>query len=262
MTSDQPPYGEQQLPSGQQPPYFPPPQEQPSGQDDHWYPQPPPPGGPPPTQQFQAQPPQPPRQRNWLARHKVWSAVIGVAALFLVTGIIASVAPKTPPSKPVGNAGAPAVSVSAGTTQPTAAVSTPAASTTTTPAAQQTTTPAVQHTTTQAPPPMTASEASAIQAAESYLQTEPGWSYQGLIDQLDSPYGGQFSVADATFAVNNLSPAPNWDQQAAIAAQNYMNTVGGFSACSMVQQLDSPDGSEFTQAQAEYGAQSVGLGTC
>jgi hypothetical protein len=109
---------------------------------------------------------------------------------------------------------------------------------------------------------MTASQQSAIQAAENYLQVEPGWSYQGLINQLDSPDGSGFSVADATFAVNNLSPAPNWDQQAAIAAQNYMTTVGGFSACSMVQQLDSPDGSDFTQAQADYGAQAVGLGTC
>jgi hypothetical protein len=175
-----------------------------------------------------------------------WS-IIGVAAVIVVIIAIASAA-----------------------SHPSASSSSPAAGATANPggrnqaASQPTPQPSVQPT-TQAPPPppqMTASQQSAIQAAENYLQVEPGWSYQGLINQLDSPDGSGFSVADATFAVNNLSPAPNWDQQAAIAAQNYMTTVGGFSACSMVQQLDSPDGSDFTQAQADYGAQAVGLGTC
>lgn len=54
------------------------------------------------------------------------------------------------------------------------------------------------------PPPITVSQQSAIQAAESYLQTKPGRSYQGLISLLDSPYGSHFSAADATFDVNNL----------------------------------------------------------
>ena len=104
------------------------------------------------------------------------------------------------------------------------------------------------------------SQQQAIAAAESYLQTEPGWSYQGLIDQLDSPDGSGFSVADATFAVNNISV--NWRHQAALSAQSYMQSEPGWSCSGLVQQLDSPDGGQFTQGQAEYGAQSVGLGSC
>jgi hypothetical protein len=175
-----------------------------------------------------------------------WS-IIGLAAVIVVIVAIASASSHSNNSTP------------AASSNPAAGGSNPGG--TNQAASQPTTQPAAQPT-TQAPPQMTASQQSAIQAAESYLQIEPGWSYQGLINQLDSPDGGQFSVADATFAVNNLSPTPNWDQQAAIAAQNYMSTEGGFSACSMVQQLDSPYGSNFTQAQAEYGAQAVGLGTC
>jgi hypothetical protein len=138
----------------------------------------------------------------------------------------------------------------------------PASSSTTQPPAVGATTAPPSSAPSPAALPMTASEQSALQAAENYLSAEPGWSYQALIDQLDSPDGSGFSVADATFAVNNLSPAPNWNQQAAIAAKNYQSSIGGFSACSMVQQLDSPDGGQFTQPQAEYGSQAVGLGSC
>ena len=104
------------------------------------------------------------------------------------------------------------------------------------------------------------SQQQAIDAVESYLQNEPGFSYQGLIDQLDSSYGNGFSVADATFAVSHIQV--DWDQQAAIAARNYMTNEPGWSCSGLVQQLDSPYGDKFTQAQAEYGAQSVGLGSC
>jgi hypothetical protein len=177
---------------------------------------------------------------------KITWSIIGAAAMILVIAAVAGSHSNnsTPPASNTSPAAA-SNSNPGGTNQA---------------ASQPTTQPATQA--PPAPPQMTASQQSAIQAAENYLQAEPGWSYQGLINQLDSPNGSGFSVTDATFAVNNLSPAPNWNQQAAIAAKNYMTTVGGFSACSMVQQLDSPDGSDFTQAQAEYGASAVGLGTC
>ena len=50
----------------------------------------------------------------------------------------------------------------------------------------------------------------------------------------------------------------NWDQQAVEAAKGYMQQ-GGFSYSSMVQQLESPDGNDFTYSQAVYGAKAVGL---
>jgi hypothetical protein len=107
-----------------------------------------------------------------------------------------------------------------------------------------------------AAPALTQQQKNAVQAAKNYLSTEPGFSQQGLIDQLDSPDGSGFSVADATAAVNSLTV--NWDAQAVDAAKNYDSTEGGFSCSGMVQQLDSPDGSQFTVAQATYGATQAG----
>lgn len=214
------------------------------------YPYQPPPGPPPPP---------PPRKS-----HRTRNIILGiVGAVALIIVIAVATAPKTP-SKTTSNNQA-AASAPVATTQP----STPAATATTTPAATHTTTqPAVTHT-TQAPPATSAppaapqytvSQQQAIAAAENYLQAEPGFSYQGLIDQLDSQYGNGFSVADATFAVNHISV--DWNQQAAYAAKNYMTTEPGWSCSSLLQQLDSPYGGKFTQSQAEYGTNSVGLGTC
>jgi hypothetical protein len=95
------------------------------------------------------------------------------------------------------------------------------------------------------------SQHSAIQDAESYLQTEPGFSKLGLIQQLEYD---KFSPAAARFAVNHITV--NWDQQAAADAKNYMQTEGGFSYGSLVQQLEYD---KFTPAQAAHGARSVGL---
>jgi Host cell surface-exposed lipoprotein len=114
---------------------------------------------------------------------------------------------------------------------------------------------------TSPPPQYTLSQQQAIDAAENYLSVEPGWSQAGLIAQLSSPYGNDFSVADATVAVDSLTSV-NWNQQAVIKAQDYMTDEPGWSACGLVQQLDSPYGSQFTQAEAEYAVQQVGLGTC
>jgi hypothetical protein len=188
-------------------------------------------------------PPGPRRQR--LGSHRIRNAILGLVGVIVLIVIIASATSggggKTPASSNASHPAAAAGKSAAATAAP-AATSAPAPSPTPSPT-----------------PTMTASEASAVQAAQSYLQTEPGFSYQGLINQLDSPDGSGFSEADATFAVNYISPSVNWNQQAADDAQNYMTTIGGFSACSMVSQLEYDD---FTQAQAEYGSQSVGLGTC
>lgn len=111
--------------------------------------------------------------------------------------------------------------------------------------------------TTTAPttPPLTQQEQSALASAKQYLSTEPGFSQQGLIDQLDSPDGGGYSVNDATVAVDSLNE--NWNAQAVLAAKNYLQTQP-FSCSDLIQQLDSPDGGEFTAAQATYGATQAG----
>jgi hypothetical protein len=114
---------------------------------------------------------------------------------------------------------------------------------------------------TSPPPQYTLSQEQAIDAAETYLSEDTGWSQAGLIAQLSSSYGNGFSVADATVAVDSLTTV-NWNQQAVLSAQSYMNTEPGWSACSLVQQLDSPYGAQFTQAEAEYASEQVGLGSC
>jgi hypothetical protein len=68
----------------------------------------------------------------------------------------------------------------------------------------------------------------------------------GLIAQLSSSYGNGFSVADATVAVDSLTTV-DWNQQAA-RGQELHDDRAGWSACGLVQQLDSQYGSQFTEA--------------
>lgn len=100
-------------------------------------------------------------------------------------------------------------------------------------------------------PRYTEAQQSAIQDAENYLQSEPGFSKLGLIGQLEYD---KFSAALAAFAVNHITV--NWDQQAADDARNYMTSEGGFSYGGMVSQLEYD---KFTPAQAAYGAKAAGL---
>jgi hypothetical protein len=103
----------------------------------------------------------------------------------------------------------------------------------------------------------TASQMQALAAAESYLGDGQGFSRQGLIDQLDSSSGNSFSVADATWAVDHSDA--NWDGQAVDCAKGYMGDGQGFSRQGLIQQMTSAYGSKFTEAQAEYAANAVGL---
>ncbi len=64
-------------------------------------------------------------------------------------------------------------------------------------------------------------------------------------------------MADATWAVDNSGA--DWNAQAVIAAKNYLNDGQGFSRSALIAQLDSPDGGQFTYAQAVYGVDGAGL---
>ena len=138
------------------------------------------------------------------------------------------------------------------TTTTTAATPPPTTTTTTRPPPPPTTTTA-PHVTT---PVLTQQQQNAVEDAKNYLSAEPGFSQQGLIQQLSGPGGDGFSVADATAAVDSLTV--NWNAQAVDAAQNYNSTIGGFSCSGMIQQLSGPGGDGFTVAQATYGATQAG----
>jgi len=197
--------------------------------------------GPQPRQQFsQAQyvppppryaPPQPPQRKN----HTGLKVLTGIAGGFLLLIVIAVAASPSKPSASTTQAGAPAATAaSAG-----AASSAPAAA----PADTQ--------------PAGTVSELQALAAAQGYLGDGQGFSRQGLIDQLDSSSGNGFSVADATWAVDHSGA--NWDDQAVKCAKGYMSDGQGFSRQSLIEQMTSAYGSRFTQAQAEYAADKIGL---
>ncbi len=109
-------------------------------------------------------------------------------------------------------------------------------------------------TTTTHAPTLTGPQVNAIAEAKQYLQTQ-AFSQQGLIDQLDSPAGGQFSVNDATFAVSVLNV--DWNAEAVQSAKEYLKSQP-FSCQDLIDQLDSSAGGEFTVAEATYGAQQAG----
>jgi Host cell surface-exposed lipoprotein len=73
----------------------------------------------------------------------------------------------------------------------------PTVPTTTAPAAPATSAPA-------APAGPTASQQQALDSAQSYLSDRQGFGRASLIDQLTSPYGEQFTYAQAVYAVNQI----------------------------------------------------------
>jgi hypothetical protein len=197
------------------------------------------------TQTSPDQTPTPPRKR-----HRVRNGLLILAALGTIGGIASAAGGSSHPA---------AASAPSATSQP--ATSAPATKAPATkapaPAAPASSAPAQQAPAAPAKPAVTASQQQALDSAQSYLGLDSGFSRQGLIDQLDSPYGGKFSVADATWATDHSGA--DWDAQAVLAAKGYMNLGTGFSRSGLIDQLDSPYGGKFTLAQATYAANHVGL---
>jgi Host cell surface-exposed lipoprotein len=92
----------------------------------------------------------------------------------------------------------------------------------------------------------------ALDSARSYLRWGH-FSRAGLIDQLESPYGEDFSHSEAVWGVNHAHA--NWYAEAVEAveaAKSYLRS-GHFSRRGLIDQLESPYGEHFTHAQAVYG---------
>lgn len=101
---------------------------------------------------------------------------------------------------------------------------------------------------------LTSSQRNALRSANDYLKVS-GFSRQGLIDQLSSNYGDQYSVSDATAAVNRLQV--DWSEQAARSAENYLK-MSGFSCQGLIDQLSSSHGDQYTVEEAKAGARRAG----
>lgn len=97
----------------------------------------------------------------------------------------------------------------------------------------------------------------AADAAKGYLDSGMGFSQASLTDQLTSSAGNQFTAEQAADAV--AKSGADWNAQAVDAAKGYMSSGMGFSRASLVDQLTSAYGNQFSQEQAEYAAGQVGL---
>lgn len=108
-------------------------------------------------------------------------------------------------------------------------------------------------------PAMSTAQSSAVRSAESYLSFK-GFSRAGLTEQLTSEYGEGFAAEDAEFAIAYLEStgAVDWNQEAAEAAQSYLD-FKGFSHDGLFDQLTSEYGEQFTADQANFGLAAVGL---
>lgn len=100
----------------------------------------------------------------------------------------------------------------------------------------------------------------AVKQAKQYLKFM-GFSRQGLIDQLSSPYGSGFLEEEAVYAVDYLesNKLVDWNEQAVKCAKDYIKTMA-FSRAGLIDQLSSDFGSKFTKEQAEYAVSTLESG--
>lgn len=101
-----------------------------------------------------------------------------------------------------------------------------------------------------------AAQLQALAAAKGYLASGIGFSQASLTGQLTSSYGNRFAQADAEWAVAHSGA--DWNEQALKAAKGYLTSGIGFSQASLIAQLTSTSGSQFTQEQAEYAVANSG----
>jgi Host cell surface-exposed lipoprotein len=228
------PYPPQYQPGPQQPQFTPQPQY--TAPPGYQPPYPPGPQQPPYQQQYAPQPP----KRNRHTGRKVFAGIGAFIVLMIVIGVATSSGHGTQTS---GSLQAAAPAQGAAPAKPAAKAKAAAKAPAAAPASTG--------------PAGTVSELEALAAAQNYLADGQGFSRQGLIGQLDSPDGDSFSVADATWGVDHSGA--NWDEQAVDSAKGYMNDGEGFSREGLIDQMTSAYGDQFTEAQAEYAANAVGL---
>lgn len=101
---------------------------------------------------------------------------------------------------------------------------------------------------------LTRQQKNAVRSAKAYLSIQ-GFSRDGLIEQLSSPYGDGYEVGDATAAVDSM--VVDWNAQAAKSARQYLEIMG-MSCNGLIDQLSASAGDKFTASQARYGATQAG----
>lgn len=95
----------------------------------------------------------------------------------------------------------------------------------------------------------TTEQKNALKKAQTYA-TSMHMSKQKVYDQLVSEYGEGFSVADAQYAIDNLTSI-DWNANALAKAKTYYTTMS-MSKSKIYDQLISEYGEKFTPEQAQY----------
>lgn len=198
-------------------------------------------------------PPVPAAQKGWFARHKVLSIVLGLSALLFVVCCGALAASMGGGSDSSTDSSAAKTSQSSdkqtATEEPTEeSAETAEESEGAAPSSDKAEEPTQE---------MTTEQENAVRAAENYLDFMP-FSKKGLIEQLSSPAGDNYSRDVAEFAVAHIESDVDWNEQAVKAAQNYLDLMA-FSRSGLIEQLTSDAGDGYTREQAEYAADEVGL---
>jgi len=101
---------------------------------------------------------------------------------------------------------------------------------------------------------LSSSEKKAYNSAKEYLSVK-AFSKRDLINQLTSVNEG-YSDSDATAAVNSLSV--DWKDEARLSAKNYED-IFGYSCKELVHQLTSSAGDGYTDEEAIYAANKIGV---
>jgi len=96
----------------------------------------------------------------------------------------------------------------------------------------------------------TIGEENALKCAEKYLRNIGGYSYQGMIDQME--YEG-FTNEEATYAADNCGA--DWYEQSVKCAEKYLRNIGGYSYQGMIDQMEYEG---FTNEEATYAADNCG----
>lgn len=98
----------------------------------------------------------------------------------------------------------------------------------------------------------------AIKYAKRYIDLKP-FSRQGLLRQLSSKYGAQFTKEQSEAAVAYLeeNALVDWNEEAVEAAENYLS-IFAFSRQELYEQLTSTYGSAFTAEEAENAISELG----
>lgn len=96
---------------------------------------------------------------------------------------------------------------------------------------------------------ITTGEKNALQSAKDYLNYLGGFSYEGLVEQLE--FEG-YTHSEAVYAADNCGA--DWKEQAAIKAKQYLDVMS-FSRQGLIEQLEFEG---FTYGQAVYGVEQNG----